>query len=87
MRENLSKIIFFIIIALTLSACALLAYAGASGAWDWLVTTINAIIEQGPAAIVSAILAGYFFYACVLPILILVGFIGLAVLLAVIYNR
>lgn len=43
-----------------------------TGAWDGLVTLVSNIIEQGPAAIISAIIAGGLVWYCVLPALAII---------------
>ena len=67
-----------VIIALLIPSCGLLGYLAVTGAWQWLVATVTSIIAQGPAAIISAVLAGLFTWYCLLPILAGACFIGLS---------
>jgi len=73
--------------ALALSLCCILTYFLASGAWQWLVTTIDSLIAQGPGAVVAAILAALITYQCLIPLAALFIFISVVCLSVYIQTR
>ena len=71
----LKRLAFVLLLLATILFCGLMA----GGAWNALVSVINAIIEGGAATIISSVVVVVVLYYCVLPILALSIFIGLAV--------
>ena len=68
---KLKRVLMISLIVLGVIGCLLLSYLAATGAWGWTVTTIESLITQGPAAIISAILAVLFSYYCLIPLVII----------------
>ncbi len=77
LKARLRRILGWTAAALTIVGCCALTIWLATGAWKGLVAVVAAILEQGPAAIISSVIAGYVTSTCIIPVLVLVGIVAL----------
>lgn len=75
-KERLRRIVLWIALGLGVLGCIIVTPQLAMLAWNGLVALIGAIIEQGPAAIIAAIISGYVTWTCIIPAGLLIAIIA-----------
>ncbi len=79
LKERLRRILGWSAAVIGIVGCCALTIWLATGAWKGLVAVVAAIIEQGPAAIISSIIAGYVTWVCIIPAVLLICIIALLI--------
>jgi len=87
MKQRFTKVLAWLSGVLVIVFCCGATILLATCLWKGLVATVSAIIAQGPAAIISAILATLFSWYCLIPLIIFGIYIAILIFVPSVFFR